>query len=56
MVSERESQTQTQTQTQTHAFEGVLKTERHAKEGTETVLWGALRNENPERDFTDKEV
>ena len=36
MVSERESQTQTQTQTQTHAFEGVLKTERHAKEGTET--------------------
>lgn len=38
MVSERESQTQTQTQTQTqnHAFEEVLKTERHAKEGTET--------------------
>ena len=38
MVSEGESQTQTQTQTQTHthAFEGVLKTEKHAKEGTET--------------------
>lgn len=40
MVSQRESETQThkqtQTQTQTHAFEGVfLKTERHAKEGTE---------------------